>query len=82
MPRKSRPVQLGLDGQPIKDEPRRTVVSRCDGPGWTIRVRVYGSACEYVGVYATEGEAWQALRAGEGKPIKNSEDVTVSVWKK
>jgi hypothetical protein len=73
VPRKLSQVQLGLDGAPAKSDPRRTVVP-------TIRVRRSGSGCEYVGVYPTEGAAWQALKAGEGKLCESREEVAVSVF--
>jgi hypothetical protein len=81
MPRKQE-VQLGLDGEPVKNDPIRTVVPRRDGPGFTIRVRRSDSRFDYVGVYASEGEAWQAIRAGEGKSPEDRETVKLSVHRR
>lgn len=82
-PRKRKPVEHDLFGAPVlKPLPRRTVVLHPQREGFTIAVRQAGTAAIYVGIYATEGEAWQALHDGVGKTHEEREAVRVTVYRR
>ncbi len=77
--------ETDLFGEPVRDPPPRLKpIERRDGLGWDVGVFQLGTGSTYVGlggVYATEGEAWQAIRSGVGSELRGrSETVRVCVY--
>ena len=74
--------ETDLFGEPVRaTPPRRKAVPRPDGRGWCIAVREPSSTTyRYIGIYGTEGEAWQAIREGVGaEPREEREEMRLEV---
>ena len=74
--------EADLWGEPVRTTPpRRKAVPRPDGRGWCIAVREAASPnYRYVGIYETEGEAWQAIHDGVGaEPREEREEMRLEV---
>lgn len=78
---KSKP-ETDLFGDPVRSVlPLRKAVLRTDGRGWCIAVREAASTTyRYIGIYGTEGVAWQAIREGVGaEPREEPEEMRLEV---
>ncbi len=77
----NRKQNLDLFGEPVRRPlPLRKIVERPDGRGWCIAAREPDQTVyRYLGVYATRGEAAQALIDGVGKSVEDVKIVTVTV---
>lgn len=75
-------LETDLFGEPVRPTPPlRKAVPRSDGRGWCIAVRDPASTTHRrIGLYGTEGEAWQAIREGVGaEPREEREEMRLEV---
>lgn len=81
-PRPAKKPETDLFGEPLRPTPPlRKAVPRSDGRGWCIAVRDPASTTHrHIGIYGTEGEAWQAIREGVGaEPREEREEMRLEV---
>ena len=75
--------ETDLFGEPVRPTPPlRKAVPRTDAHGgWCVAVRAAASTTyRYIGIYGTEGEAWQAIRDGVGaEPREEHEEMRLEV---
>ncbi|MSU50396.1 MAG: hypothetical protein EXS37_15145 [Opitutus sp.] len=72
---RTKSAETDLFGLPLRGEPLRKVCRRPDRDAWCVAVREpAGTAHRYLGVFDSEGEAWQAYHDGLGAPVREDRE--------